>query len=88
MTTWGTPKLDLPVPECSYGYPEDQLKSILGDKYKDFNKWMVGQTISRCSGSYYDAFSSSYRRTNCGPHGLVVYFGDVQRYMLGLPVID
>jgi hypothetical protein len=64
---------------------------------------MVGQTISLCDGKYYDHDKLSYMSSECSDmlpgmpvtreeqlsgHGGVVYAWDLERYLLGLPVID
>lgn len=81
-------KLVMPVPECELGYTEEQVKSITGSRYTEFNYWMNGQTMAICDGRAYDHTLQVYKSTGCGPHGGIVYSGDVERFMLGLPIID
>jgi len=38
----------LPDPDCVYGYTEESLLQILGDRYEDFAEWMYGQTMTLC----------------------------------------
>lgn len=82
--------MNLPEPECKYGYPIEQLEDILVplNRYFEFNKWMYGQTGAICDGQEYDYSKKDYVATGCGPHGMVVYSWDVTRFLAGLPVID
>lgn len=75
-------------PECQLGYTETQLDRILGDRRREFNAWMRGQTIAMCDGKKYNHEEKRYEDTGCGPHGLVVYSWDLQRFIFGLPVVD
>lgn len=79
---------ELPQPECILGYPDGQLHELLGSRYDEFWKWMRGQTFTSCDGRAYDHETKEYRETGCGPHGFVVYYHDVKRFLEGLPVID
>lgn len=79
---------ELPKPECGLGYTDSQLKTILGSRYEEFMLWMRGQTVAICGGRFYDHEISEYRNTGCGPHGVVVYSWDLERFLLGLPIID
>lgn len=78
----------MPEPICKLGYPEEQLREILGDQYDDFQKWMIGQTMAICEGRSFHHDTRKYEANGCGPHGLVVYRWDLERFMKGLPVID
>lgn len=76
-------------PECELGYTVPQLKEILGDRFEDFGKWMRGQTMALCEGQKYDHELGAYVAScNSVAHGIVVYAGDLDRYLKGLPVID
>lgn len=79
---------ELPEPECLLGYTDSQLHDIMGSRYQEFSDWMSGQTMSICDGQAYDYEVDAYRNTGCGPHGVVVYYNDVLRFVLGLPVVD
>jgi hypothetical protein len=53
-------------PECKRGYTEAQAKRILGDRYKEFCRWMIGKTIPYCNGK------------DCtDKHGLCIYPADL-----------
>lgn len=69
-----------PNPDCTLGYPENQVKEIMGARLREFRIWMRGQTQGVCDGQLYDI--------GCGPHGTVTYPTDVERFLQGLPVID
>lgn len=79
---------ELPAPECGLGYTDSQLKTILGSRYEEFIRWMRGQTVALCDGKRYDYEVNEYVNTGCGPHGVVVYSWDLERFIDGLPVID
>jgi hypothetical protein len=79
---------ELPEPECELGYTESQLKTILNSRYKEFMSWMSGQTMALCDGRAYDYELDLYRNTGCGPHGGVVYYWDLKRFLDGKPVVD
>lgn len=78
----------LPKPVCRYGYPANQLNDILGPSHESFDRWMNGQTMSICDGREYDHEKQEYHATGCGPHGVIVYPWDLNRYMQGRSVID
>ena len=83
------PDLDLPPSECRLGYPASQVEDILGDNLSDFNNWMRGQTRSLCEGRRYNHETGEYEESCDGvAHGGVTYPWDVERYLLGLPIID
>lgn len=75
-------------PNCHLGYTYEQLQDILGSRLDEFSHWMVGQTMSICEGQQYNYEKKDYEPTNCGPHGMVVYPWDLQRFLHGKPVID
>lgn len=64
--------MTLPPPVCTYGYSEDQVKDILGDRYGAFVEWHTGQTGAICEGGDCDA-----------AHGLIVYAHDLKRFLSG-----
>lgn len=71
------------------GYPETQLRSEWSeDKFKDFMKWMRGQTFTSCDGWSFDHKSNRLIDSNCGPHGYVYYVTDVHRFLAGGRVVD
>lgn len=80
--------IPIPEPDCQIGYSRDALEQILAEDFSNFASWMRGQTSAICDGRIYDHDSREYKPTGCGPHGLVVYRGDLYRYLHGLPVID
>ena len=62
---------DLPEPHCPIGYPEDQLRELLGSEQLDaFIAWMYGQTLGICAGEH-----------SGESHGRGYYRVDVQRFM-------
>lgn len=78
--------MNLPKPHCQLGYTEDQIKEIVID-LNGFYRWMEGQTMAVCDGRLYDHEKRCYVE-GCGPHGIIVYPHDLERYLQGLPVID
>jgi hypothetical protein len=81
-------KIELPGPNCEIGYSEDLLEEVLGERYPEFKKWMVGQTGGICDGSRFDAENNRMVASGCGPHGFTSYSWDVQRFLDGRPVVD
>lgn len=79
---------DLPAPECKYGYTQDQLKSILKDRFNDFCDYSIGSTGTICNGQEYNRDTDKHDLTNCGPHGLVTYKCDVETFLEGRPTFD
>lgn len=79
---------ELPEPECELGYTDSQLKTILGSRYKEFMSWMSGQTVAICDGRVFNYEANRMQDSGCGPHGVVVYYWDLKRYLDGLPVVD
>jgi hypothetical protein len=78
----------LDEPECKYGYPIDQAQRVLGDRYEDYCAWARGSTGAICDGREYDHDQREYHPTGCGPHGMVVYRWDVEKFLAGLPQDD
>ncbi len=79
----------LPEPACLLGYTHRQLAEILGVRIADFREWFAGQTGAICEGRLWDREQTRYAPA-CGgvAHGPVVYRHDVERFLLGLPVVD
>lgn len=77
---------------CPMGYTIEDLKRRFPttEEFDDFQTWMVGQTGAICNGQRYDYDRHEYVKDECfdNPHGIVVYWWDVNRYLMGLPVID
>jgi hypothetical protein len=77
---------------CPQGLTGDDLAELFGDgeRLREFNHWMRGQTMSVCDGREYNYAEKRYQPTKCAghPHGVVAYPWDVERFLLGLPVID
>lgn len=81
--------MQLPEPQCRNGYTNDQLKAILGDRYTEFNDWMVGQTVRLCDGLRWNEALDVHEPNGCDePHGFVAYRWDLERFLAGLPIID
>jgi hypothetical protein len=79
--------MQLPEPECSYGYPENQLTEILGDRLEEFNIWMSGQTFTLCDGSCWNYETMQSEETG-HTHGAVVYQSDVRNFLSGGRIYD
>lgn len=79
---------ELAEPECVMGYTDEQVTRIMGARLYDFRKWMRGQTGSICDGRAYNYEKGDYEPSGCGPHGYITYRQDVERFLLGLPVVD
>jgi hypothetical protein len=67
---------------------EDLAEYFSEDGLKDLYHWMRGQTAAMCEGIEWDYATEDYIYTDCGPHGMVIYRHDVQRFIDGEPVID
>lgn len=76
------------LPECELGYTDEQLHRILGDRFREFNFWMSGQTRAMCDGRRYSYEKNEYESTGCGPHGGIVYPWDLIQFLNGKPNID
>lgn len=92
---------NLPKPHCKLGYTVPQVVEIMnsfpqevkGDNIVAFNSWMSGQTGAICEGKSYDYVERKYVPNDCvvgnpNGHGMIVYQGDVRRFLLGLPIVD
>lgn len=78
------------LPQCDYGYTLTQLQESLDAvTFKHLNEWLYGQTAMWCSGSVYNHDLGSYEQA-CGgvAHGTVIYTHDVDRFLLGVGVVD
>lgn len=71
----------IPTPPCWLGYPRDSVEQILAEDITHFDKWMRGQTVGICDGTRYNHDSQEVESTGCGPHGVVVYAHDLDRYL-------
>lgn len=80
--------MNLPDPECRYGYPKDQLDALLGARVGEFNEYMAGQTVAMCEGREYDHEAKEWKPNGCGPHGVVCYRVDVGTFLAGRPTLD
>lgn len=78
----------LPISECRFGYSQEELREILGDRLEEFNTWMSGQTVAICDGMYYDYDAAMNLSTGCGPHGDVVYSWDLEDFLAGRADLD
>lgn len=80
------------VGSCPYGLTQADLDELFpGPAARArFSYWMRGQTCMLCDGRSYNHERGEYEPTACAdnPHGVVTYPSDVQRYLLGLPIID
>jgi len=74
--------MNLPKPECRWGYTNSQINEILGDRVDDFTKWMTGQTMSICEGKAYNHKNKEYVEVCNGiHHGVVVFPWDLERFL-------
>lgn len=90
-------RIEIPPGECKTaygGYPWSQLDEILPpDTAKALGQWMYGQTMMICDGSperkWIDGELIEVGPPKCDrAHGPVVYEWDLDRFLLGLPVVD
>jgi hypothetical protein len=79
---------NLPSPDCRLGYTDSQVSAIVGARLKEFNFWMAGQTMAICDGRQYNFATEEYEPDDCGPHGVVVYPWDLERFLDGRPILD
>jgi hypothetical protein len=79
---------NLPAPDCRLGYTDSQVSAIVGAHLKEFNFWMAGQTMSICEGRRYNFDREKYEPDGCGPHGVVIYPWDLERFLDGRPIVD
>lgn len=80
---------ELPAPECTGGYTDDQLRDLLGDRYAEFRRWMYGQTQMVCDGQRFNHDTGRYEPSSCGsPHGIVTYSCDVRAFLDGRAPLD
>ena len=65
--------MNIPKPQCHWGYPTEQVKAILGTRYEAFCKWGAdGLTMMTCDGS------------ECTEaHGPVTFQTDVEAFLRG-----
>lgn len=82
-------KKTLPEPECRFGFTASQVEEIMGSRFDEFTGWMYGQTMSICDGTLWDYAQKKAVPSDCGrAHGTVIYRWDVERFLIGLPVVD
>lgn len=77
-----------PLPACQIGYPRSQIEALMAGRLEEFDAWMAGQTVALCDGRSYDHDKREYVPTGCGPHGMVVYRWDAERFLRGGPILD
>ncbi|MDR2323279.1 MAG: hypothetical protein LBE60_16715 [Microbacterium sp.] len=63
--------IQLPEPECAFGYSERQLRDALGDRYDDFIEYVLMRANAICTGNSPCAVA----------HGNTFYQHDVQRFV-------
>lgn len=94
--------MNLPKPECHYGYPAAQVDAILafGPRQQAFWAFMRGQTMTICDASPEREWVPSADGVGgrmlvdvgpplCDlPHGTVVYLWDFQRFIEGRLIVD
>lgn len=80
--------MELPETECRHGYTVLQVEEIMGNRIREFSGYMTGQTMAICDGQVYDYEKKEYIESGCGPHGVVVYSWDVERFLQGRPLFD
>lgn len=75
----------IPAPECPHGYPDSQVREIMGERYSEFLRWMNGQTMMLCNGLQFNHETREHEATECAPygHGGIVYEWDVRRFLSG-----
>lgn len=76
------------TPDCQLGYPRSQVIALVGDRLAEFDQWMNGQTIALCDGRAYNYDRREYEDTGCGPHGMIAYRWDMERFLRGGPILD
>lgn len=80
---------EIPQAECRYGYPFSQLEQMWdAATMQRFNAWFEGQTGAICDSKEYDHDKKGYHETGCGPHGVVAYPWDVDRFLKGGTPLD
>lgn len=78
----------LPEPECKWGYTNQQIEQIMGDRVNDFHRWMAGQTVCLCEGVEYNHAEKRSIPSGCGPHGVIIYPSDVMQFLDGGRPLD
>jgi hypothetical protein len=74
--------VNMPKPECRWGYTEAQVNKIMGERVDEFRSWMDGQTVGFCQGRAYDHDKREYYEVCDGKHhGVVVYSCDIERFL-------
>jgi len=83
-------RVEIPEPECRWGYPWSQLELFLGEaSLRSLEHFMRGQTQVLCNGLQWNRDTESYDEA-CGgiAHGAVVYSWDFERWLQGRTAID
>ena len=73
----GEPMNEPPYPACLLGYPDFQLKGVMGNRLGEFLTWLGDSPMAMCD-----------NLSGCGDHGAVTYTSDVHRFLLGMSVRD
>lgn len=78
--------MELPKPACPLGYPEDQIKLLLGDeKTEQFIEFMrlTKLPLAECTGISYSFVYNRHHSTSCHgrPHSTVYYSVDIHRFL-------
>lgn len=72
----------LPAPGCEIGYPEEQVRWLLGCDIAAFWRFMNGQGQAICEGRRFDHERSVWVPSDCAhAHGAVAFPCDLERFM-------
>lgn len=80
--------MQLPKPDCHYGYTESQVCEIMGERIHEFDAFQAGATVALCTGKAVSRGTHSHYPTNCGPHGYITYVVDVIAFLEGFGPLD
>lgn len=75
--------MDIP-PEyrCEYGIPVTWFREALSpEEFDALLAWQAGATGAICTGERYDHALGANIDTGCGPHGLVFYRHNIERFL-------
>lgn len=68
-------------PTCAHGYTVDDMVLILGDRYKDFLRWMYGEEFYTCVGQRWNWATEEFQEECDGEHhGIIIYPWDLRKY--------
>lgn len=73
---------------CPHGLTRRDVKTVMGARLDEFDKWMNGQTMMICDGRKFNHDTREYEPDCPEPHGVVAYRWDVERFLAGRSVID